>query len=633
MGKNSVESEITPKKKNKKPRKMDESEGERKSKQKLKGNVDLSNKLRGGNGDKTQKQKPKLKNVNEQKRSGAGKRKGNSDTKRQKMKTNERANIKARATVNDTCLDTSMAMLKIAKDKVTNFLNQYKRMASFNKTAGKKKGKKGLFAPIANRLIDVGGGNASEVACGGDTKGAGAIAVNTILATLKACEESVSAACDPADYPHPSNTTKLDSCYATMTNFKKSTTACLKKSGQEACECFGSSEMKTMADEIKTCDVSTENKAVTAAHRFCTGNFSTCKSTEDSAGSYLYSCAQTPAALKEKAGNAAANLDALSLAKNKIDELASNSSRHYVSRVKRSDDLSSCTALAELTAKLLVMAAQAMYNPIWRSLALIVASYAGAACTAAEQSTLSTQSISFTIVIVQIESVVTSFKGSVEVSTGEEPSDEELAQAITTLAPSPTTTPAPEPVPGPASETTAPTDSSDGVSEAPQGTGEMEVSLPGDMTENGMMTEPVSGGMTGETDEGVSEPVTDEFSAETPFSIGTSIPLSSDYVSDMTDMFTDPSMDVSGMLPTGSVETIDPSMPTDLLPTDSTRISGDMTSMTEEMSSMTMEGTTMSTMSSSPDAMTTLSPGSITTGVPGGRRMKRNVIKDIRNRL
>merc|ERR1712106_85677 len=610
MGKNSVESEITPKKKNKKPRKMDESEGERKSKQKLKGNVDLSNKLRGGNGDKTQKKKPKLKNVNEQKRSGAGKRKGNSDTKRQKMKTNERANIKARATVNDTCLDTSMAMLKIAKDKVTNFLNQYKRMASFNKTAGKKKGKKGLFAPIANRLIDVGGGNASEVACGGDTKGAGAIAVNTILATLKACEESVSAACDPANYPHPSNTTKLDSCYATMTNFKKSTTACLKKSGQEACECFESTEMKTMADEIKTCDVSTENKAVTAAHRFCTGNFSTCKSTEDSAGSYLYSCAQTPAALKEKAGNAAANLDALSL--------------------------------AELTAKLLVMAAQAMYNPIWRSLALTVASYAGAACTAAEQSTLSTQSISFTIVIVQIESVVTSFKGSVEVSTGEEPSDEELAQAITTLAPSPTTTPAPEPVPGPASETTAPnggsdgqdgSDSSDGVSEASRGTGEMEVSLPGDMTENGMMTEPVSGDMTGETDEGVSEPVTDEFSAETPFPIGTSIPLSSDYVSDMTDMFTDPSMDVSGMLPTGSVETIDPSMPTDLLPTDSTRISGDMTSMTEEMSSMTMEGTTMSTMSSSPDAMTTLSPGSITTGVPGGRRMKRNVIKDIRNRL
>merc|ERR1712128_196224 len=152
--KNSVESEITPKKKNKKPRKMDESEGERKSKQKLKGNVDLSNKLRGGNGDKTQKKKPKLKNVNEQKRSGAGKRKGNSDTKRQKMKTNERANIKARATVNDTCLDTSMAMLKIAKDKVTNFLNQYKRMASFNKTAGKRKSKQKLKGSVdlSNKL-------------------------------------------------------------------------------------------------------------------------------------------------------------------------------------------------------------------------------------------------------------------------------------------------------------------------------------------------------------------------------------------------------------------------------------------------------------------------------------------------
>merc|ERR1711935_930517 len=81
---------------------------------------------------KIKKKKQKQKNVDGRKKSGAGKRKGNSETKRQKMKTNERSNVKARAMVNDTCLDTSMAMLKIAKDKVTNFLNQYKRMASFN---------------------------------------------------------------------------------------------------------------------------------------------------------------------------------------------------------------------------------------------------------------------------------------------------------------------------------------------------------------------------------------------------------------------------------------------------------------------------------------------------------------------
>merc|ERR1711892_972195 len=77
--KNSVESEITPKHKNKKQTKLDEREGERKSKQKLKGNVDLSNNLRRGNGGNNQKKKTSKKNVDGQKRSGAGKRKGNSE--------------------------------------------------------------------------------------------------------------------------------------------------------------------------------------------------------------------------------------------------------------------------------------------------------------------------------------------------------------------------------------------------------------------------------------------------------------------------------------------------------------------------------------------------------------------------
>merc|ERR1712098_575598 len=56
----------------------------------------------------------------------------------QKKKSGRTSNTKVqgRATVNDTCLDTSMQMLKIAKDKVTNFLMQYKRMTKFNTTAG-----------------------------------------------------------------------------------------------------------------------------------------------------------------------------------------------------------------------------------------------------------------------------------------------------------------------------------------------------------------------------------------------------------------------------------------------------------------------------------------------------------------
>merc|ERR1712106_543640 len=66
--------------------------------------------------------------------------------------------------VNSTCLDTAVKLLKIVNSRVTNFLIQQKRMSKYNSTGGKK----GLFGPIASKVIDVGGGNASDLSCSGN---------------------------------------------------------------------------------------------------------------------------------------------------------------------------------------------------------------------------------------------------------------------------------------------------------------------------------------------------------------------------------------------------------------------------------------------------------------------------------
>merc|ERR1740131_889833 len=254
---------------------------------------------------------------------------------------------------------------------------------------------------------------------------------------------------------------------------------------------------------MKDCDISADNKLVTAAHKYCTGNFSACKSSEDSAGSYLYSCAQTAYELTEKAANAAENLDALTQAKNKTDELASGTSRHHVSRVKRQDGLSSCTAVAAAVSSLLIMAAQATTSTLWRSLALTIAAYAGPACSTAEQAALSAQSSSFEVVIVQITVVVSNFKSSVAVSTGTEPTDDELVAALTTAAPSPTTVapPAPVPVPAPvpapappapAPPAPAPVPSAPAPS-APAPSAPAPVPAPGPMPTGGVTEDPSTG--------------------------------------------------------------------------------------------------------------------------------------------
>merc|ERR1712123_436080 len=117
--------------------------------------------------------------------------------------------------VNSTCLDTAVKLLKIVNSRVTNFLIQQKRMSKYNSTGGKKSGKKGLFGPIASKVIDVGGGNASDLSCSGNKTNVGATKLKSIISSLQTCEENIKTACDPTAYPLP-NVTKGAECKTNM---------------------------------------------------------------------------------------------------------------------------------------------------------------------------------------------------------------------------------------------------------------------------------------------------------------------------------------------------------------------------------------------------------------------------------
>jgi hypothetical protein len=363
--------------------------------------------------------------------------------------------------VSDTCLSSVMSHLKLCKDKVTNFLAQYKRMSSFNKTAGKKQGKKGLFSPIVNRLIDVAGGNSSNISCSGSTTNVGASNITAILVTLKACETSVSVACDPSGYPHPENSTKTDACNTLMKAYQDKVKACLllgKKTGSQACTCFEDSDLAAMAKEVKKCDISTENKLVTKHHSYCTGNFSTCKSTEDSAGKYLYSCAQSVHSFKKKAGQALANSNSLTEAQAKVEELAnstanSTSRRTFSRGFRQSDAPSTCAEIIALSKAVLKIAKESTYSPYIVAMANQIINYDGSDCTAEEKAELDTQVTEYKVIIVIVNAAVSGFKDTVEAAIGEEPTDENILIQITTLAPpvpAPSPVPAPAPVPVPA---------------------------------------------------------------------------------------------------------------------------------------------------------------------------------------
>merc|ERR1711892_860151 len=123
---------------------------------------------KSGKNQKNKSSKPKKKGRKPKKPSTKQNTKAKTQRKSGKIQPAGDERIACSRAVNSTCLDTAVKLLKIVNSRVTNFLIQQKRMSKYNSTGGKKSGKKGLFGPIASKVIDVGGGNASVLSCSGN---------------------------------------------------------------------------------------------------------------------------------------------------------------------------------------------------------------------------------------------------------------------------------------------------------------------------------------------------------------------------------------------------------------------------------------------------------------------------------
>merc|ERR1711892_576746 len=334
-------------------------------------------------------------------------------------------------TVNSTCLDTAVKLMKIVNSKITNFLVQQKRISKYNNTGNKKTAKKGLFGPIASKVIDVGGGNASDLSCSGNKTNPGATKLKSIISSLQKCEVNIKAACDPSAYPLP-NMTEANECKTLMVSMKASVEACLKKTGSEACSCWLDSDLKATADKVKNCDISSSNKLVTAQHKQCTGNFSACKKIEDTAVTYIYACSQSAATLKAKATQASKNVDALGAAKNKTSTLAGGSSGRSTIIRKRATSVSTCADFVSLSASLLKIADEAPTSSAVETMANILKAVSDSlSCSTAEKSTLTTQVTTYTQTVSKVSAAYSGLKSSVEDASGTT-SDAEIAAAGST---------------------------------------------------------------------------------------------------------------------------------------------------------------------------------------------------------
>jgi hypothetical protein len=199
--------------------------------------------------------------------------------------------------MNETCINTAMSYMKIMKDRVSNFLSQKTRITKFQSSAGNKGGKYGLFGPIVYRIREGGGGNSSNLKCNGDNSSSGATQMKNLTTLLTACEGDINTSC-VANLP-TINKTELDLCATAMNAFAALTKDCQKKTGAEACTCWTNSTLEFTVKAVKKCDVSSDNKKMTAAKKKCTEAFGKCRKIEDEVSPALSAC--SPANTKSRA--------------------------------------------------------------------------------------------------------------------------------------------------------------------------------------------------------------------------------------------------------------------------------------------------------------------------------------------
>merc|ERR1712079_861124 len=277
----------------------------RRKKQKKKGK-----KKGNGKGKKRQKNKGRKRN---------GRRQG----KGRKIPPRHPLQRQSGRTVADTCFETSIQYMKLWKDVVANFDKQNKRMTKQNSTGGNKVGKKGIFAPTAFKLVDIGGGNKPNMSCAGSTTSDGAKQLANLTKTLFDCELEVNKSCNPVNFPQP-NMTFVKMCENLTTTFKSSAQLCLNKTlgstatnTSDACSCWTGAQLNETANMMKQCKLPSDAKAISAALKNCTTAFGKCRKYEDGAIPAIMACSQSTSQLTAKAATLKANNDSLTSAKTK----------------------------------------------------------------------------------------------------------------------------------------------------------------------------------------------------------------------------------------------------------------------------------------------------------------------------
>merc|ERR1711962_410222 len=297
-------------------------------------------------GEKGKKDKGrKRKNNNKNKKNSKNRANKNNNKKRKLAKTLRRTkagNAKSNATVALACLKTALQLLKFQKDNVNNFLARHVRQQRQNALSTKKKGKKGEYAEPAARLIQSGGGNKSNLTCGGSTTSEGAKQLLNLTDLLSGCSEKIHEACTP---PSGINQTFMSECYDKSKGYNTTLSECVTKglSGEDPCSCFMEPKLVGAMTNLRPCKGKDEAKLAAKQRTKCLNQMRACNGYVEKAGRLQYTCKYTTDDLKKTLAQITANNATVAAAMAKVKALtgveASDGSSNSSRRAREAEEM------------------------------------------------------------------------------------------------------------------------------------------------------------------------------------------------------------------------------------------------------------------------------------------------------
>merc|ERR1712086_207562 len=208
------------------------------------------------------------------------------------------------------------------------------------------------------------------------------------------------------------NTTSMGLCNTAMLAFSALTKECQLKKSSEACTCWTNSTLEFTVSAVKKCDISSDNKKMTAAKKACTTAFGKCRKLEDDVSTALSAC--SPANTKARA-----TADIKQGLKNKAAATKATTKINYTATATtRAATIMTCAAFITLIGD---ATTEILRSPLLSGTATKLTKVADASvgtCTDAEKTTLSTLATTMSNTAVAIDLNIASKQTDLLTSTG-----------------------------------------------------------------------------------------------------------------------------------------------------------------------------------------------------------------------